>query len=384
MADYIESYDYTNTIRDMDPAWKLLIASKPSLSAFIKTGAPALALKHEWLEYQISPTRYTITGFDTDGDGTGVNFASTAGIVAGDILYFTDADGVMQTERALVASVDSATDLTLTRDYASSTGETLVIGWYAYNLNPHYENEIASANDGYEPGTNYNYLQLFKKVAMVSNTAQKVKTYNTADLLGMQIDYHMQKIAWELNGAAIMGYRLARSNTTSAKGTLGGIDQFTTSGNGGDKSGAALSPTIINDAFQQIAEDGGLGGNYIILTSPYQARAISGFNTSGTNPSVIYAPDMATYGTRIQNFVADFANGNNSYGGKIVVDMQVPKDMLFILNMDLIEFNYLRTMQDKPVLADYDGVARELLMELTMTVKNGTYAHARLFNLAVS
>ena len=107
------SYEYQNVVRSVVDVFDQLRVSYPTFLSLVPTGADASATKEEWLEDSLSPVSSTIGSFDTDGDGTGVNLVSTAGIRAGAILRFTTVADVTRTEQVKVASVDSATDLTV-------------------------------------------------------------------------------------------------------------------------------------------------------------------------------------------------------------------------------------------------------------------------------
>ena len=125
-----------------------------------------MATKEEWLEDSLTPTSTTIASFDTNGDGTGINVASTAGIRAGAILRFTSSADITKTEQVQVASVDSATALTVVRDYGGTTGVTLVVGDKVFLVSsPLNEKTEAGTSNGQEPDMVYNHTQIFFPMA---------------------------------------------------------------------------------------------------------------------------------------------------------------------------------------------------------------------------
>lgn len=378
------SYEYQNLVRDLSGAFTQLVKSYPTFLSLVQVGPDALNTKHEWLEDELSPVQTTIASFDTDGDGTGVNVASTAGIRAGSILRFTTAADVSRTELCKVASVDSATDLTLVRDYAGTTGVTLVVGDKVHLVSsPVAEKSTASAQAGQEPDVAYNYTEIFEETVDISRTAQAIKIYGLENALNYQVQNGMQKIMWRMNNAAIHGVRLVRSS--GVEGTMGGVLSYLSGGNV-TAVGGALTSSVINDALEDIFQDGGYSNNYVILCSENQARRISAFNTAGSNPMVIdQRTDNMTFGQYISKFIGDLPV-QNGFTANIVVDPNMLRDQVAILDMNRISINPLvdRSLQDEDATSPgFDGYMRRIIGEYTMEVKNGASAHALLTGLTV-
>jgi len=378
------SYEYQNLVRDLSGVFSQMIASYPFFISLVKMGSPAINTKVEWLEDSLSPTQTTIASFDTDGDGTGVNVVSTAGMRAGALLRFTTAADVSRTEICKIDSVDSATDLTLTRDYGASTGVTLVVGDKVHLVSsPLNEKTTASAQAGQEPDVAYNYTEIFERTADISGTSQAIKIYGLEDALDYQVQNKMKEIMWEMNSAAIYGRRVVRA--AAENGSMGGILQFMESGNI-TAVGGAIGESDINDALEDIFEDGGYSNNYVILCSENQARRISAFNTAGSNPMVIdQRSDDMTYGHYISKFVGDLPV-QKGFTANIVVDPNFLKDQVAIIDMNSLELRPIvgRNLQDfDATTPGMDGYARRILGEYTLVVKNGTKAHALLTGLTV-
>lgn len=382
MADLYNSYDYSLLKRDLSDVFMQLAAQSPTLLSLIRVGANATNTKHEWLEDSIAPVSSAIASFDTDGDGTGVNVASTAGLTAGDIIYFTSSTGQLETERATIASVDSATDLTIVRDYGGSTGVTLVVGDIVNKMaSPKNEGTTASPTAGQEPTANYNYTQIFDATAKVSRTNQLISHYGLGDTLNYQVQTKMKQLLYDINKTAIWGRRVARSS--SAAGSMGGFLQYLESGNI-DTTGGALSSTIINNMLEAIYTDGGTGGDLAIVCNSNQSRKLSAFMTAANQP-VIQKPNMdrQSFGFSIDRFVGDLPV-QQGFMANVVVDPTMPKDQVAILNLADIELNFISNFSDvdaTPPGADY--FARRILGEMTLTVKNGKKTHALATGLTV-
>jgi hypothetical protein len=127
-------------------------------------------------------------------------------------------------------------------------------------------------------------------------------------------------------------------------------------GNSVDASGAAITQTIINNAFE-VANGNGATNVSLILCNPVQARKISAFNTSGNNP-VMQRTDTTT-GSYVTTFVSDQGNV-----ATIVADRNFAKDKIALLDPSKVALVPLqnRQFQDKDATtpgADY--VARRII-----------------------
>lgn len=375
------SYDFTLGVRNVQPAFDLLVAKYPTLLGKIRRGAPARATKEEWLEDSLTPQSTAIASFDTDGDGTGVNVTSTSGMVAGQLLRFTSSAGADRGEIVKIASVDSATDLTVVRDYGSSVGVTLVVGDLVYSVSkPQAEGSTGSPQDNTEPATNYNYTQIFERTAKLTRTALQIQQYGNANSMAYQIEKQMIEIMMEINNQIIYGERVLRSG--SQNGSFGGMIAFTRSGNI-DTTGSAISKTIINNMIELCWADGAMASNFLLVAAPNQARKISAFNTAGSNPLVMTTPDSRVTGGYIAQFVGDLPV-KSGFTAEVLVEPTFPKDKVLLLDLNSVELAYLQDFSTKdatPQGADY--VAQRVLGELTLRVKNGTKAHALATGLTI-
>ncbi len=377
----MHSYDFSLGIRSVQTEFDLLRAKYPTLLGRIRTGAPALATKEEWLEDFLAPASTTITSFDTNGTGTGINVASTTGMVVGQLLHFESSAGADRGEIVQIASVDSATDLTVTRQYGGSSGVTLVVSDIVYSVSkPQNEGSSASPQDVVQPTTNYNYTQIFEGTAKVSETALAVKQYGAANAMAFQVQRVMMEKMAEINKALIFGERVQR--TSSVRGTMGGVIAFTRSGNI-DTTGGALSKTILNNMIELCYADGAIASDFLIVCNTNQARRISAFNTSGTNPVVMTSPDSRVTGGYIAQFVGDLPIASG-FSAQVLVEPNFPKDKVLLLDLNRIELAYLRPFQTKDATeAGADFVAERVLGELTVRIKNGTKSHALATGLTV-
>ncbi len=377
------SYEFQNAVRDVSELFDQLRVSYPTFLSLIPTGADSTARKSEWLEDSLSPVSSTIASFDTDGDGTGINLVSTTGLKVGSVLRVTTTADVTRTEQVQVVTVDSATDLTVTRDYGGTTGETFVVGdKVILTSTPLNEKTDAGDEAGQEPDTAYNWTQIIDAIASVSRTAEAIDIYGLANVIDYEVKNKLIQLQRELNNMAIYGRRVDR--TSSVPGTMGGILQYLEGGNI-ETTGGAISETIINNMLEAIFNDGSFSNNYVILCAENQARKISALNTAGSNPVVQKVQTDRSLGGYISSFIGDLPV-QNGFQANIVVDPNFLKDQIALIDMNRIEMSWLKKsrLTDKDAtLPGGDYFKRRIIGEVTMRFKNGTKSHALATGLTV-
>jgi|GEM_PF-3410344 len=385
MADLTNSYDFTNSIRDVSQLFNILVQSKQVFFKYLPMGAAPLDNKHEWINQRISPLSSAITTIATP-TATTIVVADGGAFKAGDICECRSSDGEWKEELVLVTAVSTNT-LTVTRTYGSTTSTNFVVGDILYPIDSRKENSTASATDNYEGTADYNYTQIFRDDFTISRTASQSRYYDMANETVRLAQTHMQKLMWQINRALLSGERVARSGATSGiTGSLRGILRYigASGGNIKDASSSAITLDMFNDVWEAIYSDGGQGGNFMVLCAENQARKISGFNTSGTNPIVMTTPDDMSAGTTINMIRAAFLPDDGSYQGKIVIDPMMPKDRIAIINLNDVELNVMQPMGlVDATTPGQDGITQRLLTELTLTVKNPLYSHGLIKGLTV-
>ena len=379
MPNVQNSYEFQNLIRDLSPQFQQLITSQPILFGMIPVGAPVKNTKTEWLNDVLSPKSVKITSFGTDGTGTIMNCASTTGLEVGMLLRFESSAGVTRKGQALIATIESDTQFTITRNYGA-TLDTLVVNDIARVIGkPMAEGTDAIAGVNRDPSTDYNYTQIFERTARVSRTAQQMQEYGIENMINYQVGNKLTELMYDMNSSLIHNYRAQR--TASVKGTFGGVLRFVEGGNV-ESTGGAISSTIVNNAFEKIFNAGGVSSNYALLMNTNQSRKVSAFNTAGTNP-LVTIPQSGSTGNAIYTFVSDLAV-SNGFSAKVVVDPTMPKDQILILDMNAIEIAYLQTMKDMDAtLPGGDYFQRRILCEMTLRMKNATQKNALITGLNV-
>lgn len=388
------TYDFSNLVRDVSPEFDTIIANSPS---FLKlfggfgaslnpiTGTPIVTnTKYEWVNDPMTQFSSAIAFFDTDGDGTGISLDSTSGIEAGSILRFEKATGASISELVQVVSVDSTTDLTVTRDYGGTTGVTLVVGDVAI-LNSSPRNEDSNVGDAikHEGVIDFNYTEIFDEVANLSATAMATNSYDNATAMATQVRAAMIRLARKLENSLIHGVKVQRTSVVA--GTLGGLlQQISAAGGNIDATGGNLSEALINNVIESISTKGGMLMDPILLCSPNQARRISALNTAGTNPTVFKDNTDRTLGNYTTAFIGDLPINDTGTLAKVFVAQNMIKDQVAVVDMAKTNIRVMRGMQAVDATTPgTDGQKQRLITELTLEVQNATSAHGIITGLNV-
>jgi len=388
MAGKQESYDYVNSVRDLSGAFEIVMKNIPIMASLVGTpfigldGQPivAKATKHEWLEDLAAPQAFTVNATRNVAGGTLV-LTSTSGVKAGMVFGFRSALGASKTVQLRVTSVTDGTDLAVTV-YAGSTDVQLVATDVAFLIgSPKNESSDPSADSGYEPTAKFNYTQIFDRTAKVSKTSEAVKIYGIESALNYQVKRQLMDLAYEMNNAIIYGRKVLRdgSNPGSMDGILAILEAA--SGNQVDASAADITPSLLNDAFEQGFANGATSMRTLICAEN-QARKISGFNVAGNNP--IVTRDERVAGSYVTSFVSDLPIGGQGQISQIVVDPNFPKDKIVLVDTNDIGVVPLRSFTDENAAAPgADYYSRRVLGEYTLELRNAATKHMVIKNLGL-
>lgn len=385
MAGIIESYDLTNTQRGVFMGFEDLRSNLPTIMSIIPIGYRPTAVKHEWNERTLSEATTTISSAPSPAtSGTSMTVASIANIAQYDLLWFTSSTGQERSEVVQVTDA-STTTLTISRSYGSSTASSLANNDIVHVLKPTKEGwkvTDLTAETGSTSTLNYNYPFTHVKSVEVSGLAELVATYGNQEKMADTVTQVLLKYNREMAANFLNGYRVAPANTTTAKGSCGGVKQFL---NGGIDvtTGGVVTLDHINDAMQTLYENGADPGNkYTLWMSPSQARRLSALNTAGTNPLVFINQTSAQAGYAPTTQVWGDIPGIST---KVFVDPLVAKDTIYIIDPSRCSVNYYIPFTIKDgTLADASGVNTQVMSSTyTFTIANGTTAHAKVSGLTI-
>jgi len=373
----LTSYSFQDLTRDLSEVFATLVAGSPTFLSKIPVVGRARHYKHEWVEDVVQPTQDSLAADITDSD-TSITVADGTKFKTGMILGFVGYD-----EQMKVLSV-SGDVLTVQRGYGDTTPEAMTSGTVVKILYiPAAEGTEPGDDSWTEPGTEYNFTQIFTRTIRVSNTVRNSRHLVFEDIIDRAVRDGLIQLQMEMNHAAIFGRRYADPADPAVPRTMGGVLYFVdrSGGNVHDAGGAELSPTMMNDLLEEIAKDGGQPN--LILVGTKQARKISSFNlTSGSAPIVRTRLTDTRTGSAVYEFVGDLPLGMIE---TIVVDVNFPDDRVMFLDTRRLalvpmENRALSDFDATPAGADF--VARRILGEYTLEVRNSLQAHGLIKNLA--
>ena len=372
MADKENSYSYANQVRDVSEVFDTIVKNRPVLSTLIRVSGQATATKHEWLEDVVTPKSWVTNAAYTAGAGS-VSVTSATGLLVGTIVTFEKATGASSTVTAKVTGVvDTTVSFSLYGD--NTTDENLATGAIMKLVAvPKNEGTDPTANDGREPGTQYNFTQIFDRTAKVSKTSQAVKMYGVDSAIDFQVETQLLDIAYEVVSTAIFGQRVARGSGEA--GTMGGILYFLekATGNKVNASGAALSSTILNEGLAKSNENGAISID-VGIGHPNQTRKISALNAN----QITISQEERSRGVFVTSYVGDLGDVIT-----LVADRNFPKDKFALVDSSKVALVPLRSFEDMDATANgADYFARRILGEYTLEVRNAP-VHTLITNLAL-
>lgn len=370
------TYGFQDQVRDLANLLSATVKEQPTLLSLIEVVTDpsqyATNHKHEWMEDKLTPQADNVSG--------AILVAATA-LVVDNVGRFAVHDIWVNTstdERFRVTAVNTGTStLTITRavggvDTAMAVGDELKLV-----ARPQAEGSEAGDDDGQQPSTEYNFTQIFDRTAKVSRSSEGTKKYGIESQINYQVNVHMDQIARELNMSAIYGARVQR--TASVRGSMGGILSYLdqAGGNKVDAAGAAVTTTLLNNTLEMAFQNG--AGRLAAVCHQTQARKITALDS---NYQIVR--EDRTAGKVIYEYQGDIPGGAQTPAA-IVVDPNYSKKRI-----DFVDMSRLRVVPfANGPLVDFDAtqkgadnIARRILGEITMEMKNALEAHASLQNLA--
>ena len=367
----IYAYSFVNKKRDLSDILSTVIKDEPRFISNFKTVAEGAAQKHEWLEDQIAGRSINI--LEAADNVITAAAADIAKLKVGTLL-------VKQNDSALYRVIE-ITDSTFTLELAGAngSGETMPESGAVMNIVSSPMAEGSVNGDGEETahfsGSNYNYMQIFRKDIVLTGTAMAINIYGSVDnQINRQTAFALGELARDLNRVALFGVR--REPTATVRGEAGGLYNFAT-GNGCmsiDADNLALDSFMINDAAQNILSEG--GEPMQILCSPGQARVLS--NEYKRSLQVLRSDD------RRGAYVATVVNEISGRGMTIMADPDVPDCDVWVLDTAGLGLASLKGRSITDVDATpqgFDGIKRMAIGELTFEFKNAPQRFCRIRNV---
>lgn len=377
MATKESSYEYANIKRDLSDVFATIVKNKPVLSTLIPMDwQVATATKHEWLEDVVSPKSWVLDEAYTAGAGV-ITLTSVTGLVVGSIITFEKTTGASSTLTAKVTAINTTTKVATISVYGDdSVDENLADASTVKLVSvPKGEGTEASANDGREPTTEYNYTQIFDRTAKVSKTSQEIAKYGITSAIDYQVETQLLDLAYEMVSTIIFGKRVARG--TSEAGSMWGILYFLNkaTGNKIDASAGAISSTILNNGLAKANENGALNID-MVVGHPDQIRKVGAFN----NNQIQLSQTERSRGTYVTEYVGDLWNVT-----MLVADRNFPKDKIALVDSTKLRVLPLQNRafsQEDATPNGADFYAQRILWEYTLELRNAQ-THILIYNLAI-
>jgi len=330
--------------RDVDQnLWDMMCAENLIFNMVSKgtTSQP----KFEW-EYSQTNNKYiTLTSIGTSGiedssgsttKAAGADATEHALLQAGMILKNASratpigtTTGIMD-ELMIVTAVGNAyTDgFDVTRDYAaiaSGTGSTAHTAGDKLEIlyTPLSEGSLASAspNKYKKVGEASNNVVTFDMKLECSGDQFARGMLIAKDNLQTQYENRMLELRNQIASMILYGVDATGSDSVLRNGS--GLAHFMSGGNV-DYTSTVLTPTVLNDIFAAIMDDGGSpSDSYAIVGSPYSAQVISAFGED----KVRLTQENLRYGRQVKEFVSDLG-----FVAPIVAEPMCSKSNLFVIN----------------------------------------------------
>lgn len=320
--------------------------------------------KVEWLEDQLLANASTIT--------TAISAASETAVAVADGSIFREGDVINVPavgENMLVTKVSGNT-LTVTRGYGTQTAAAAIAAQsQILNLGSAMpENSKDRGAKSTQEAAKFNYTQIFRTPAALSNTEQASKLYGGKDR-AYQRRKTMQEHKRDIALALYFGQRKEDTTGGQVRRTMGGLTSYLADGNviAFDKANA---PLTYQDFDERVAYNAFLHGsqNKLLIAGPKLYRAINGW---AVNNLVTEVGADQTYGLNVRKLITSYGEMAVVYDKLLAGDTYSGYGM--VLDMDYARYCYLDGRDTKLNVDiqnnDVDGVIDEYLTECSLELK---------------
>jgi hypothetical protein len=331
------------------------------LISMLGFGEAIAQTNHQWFEDEIFGDESKVVGAVT-------NVATSVVVADGSI--FRVGHVIKVGDELLYVSAVASNTLTVTRGYAGTTAAAIADQAKVEVMFVEGQEGNTARAGRVKPRTQVqNYTQIFDDTVELSGTATSIAQYGIDNLYEYEKQKKLLELSLQLEKALINGVGLNNGNIRQMKGIRSFIQTNVTN------AGAALTATHINDAIQSVYDKGGFqsGGDYKILVSPKQKRAISAFD----NNKLYITQAENSRGVAVDSFVSDFGVF------EIAVNNNLASDELILLDASRAKIRPLvnREFFHKFLGEVGDSTRGMLVGEYTLEFQQEK-AHARIKGLA--
>lgn len=280
-------------ISDMVPV--LVDPQDVPLTRTLNSKAPTVnAVKHEWLEETLVPSRDTLGA--AIGDSTGTTFTATQP-------SFYKKGYVIQvdSEQMRISATPAANPVTFSRGYAGTTAGTHLnaadVLFVGYAVTDGADPEPFATTDR---TTKFNLHSVTQEIIEVTDLDEWAQIYGVGDKFAHEVEKWLTTLSIRKEQQYIYGQR--NEDTTNKTRSMGGLDFFITT-NVTDAAAAPISETLINDELNDVYTAG--GDISLLMVSPKQKRKITGLITASQRYFVRPGTSEAV-GVSADEYLSDF------------------------------------------------------------------------------
>jgi hypothetical protein len=365
----------TNKRLDISPVLSAILLNDTATLGLIGQGPAVSRSEFQFGEDTLNPPSVTDNGTGIAGAGTlAMSVLDTSKIRAGALLM-DEANAV--TEIIRVDSVDSATDLTISRGYGGTTAVAHAANAkYAIIGQPVLEGDEEVSDISRDRTKQDNYTQIFKSTVKITGT-QEAEANNgihpgVDSELRLQIARRAMELSVELNRAVLNSYASAvtPAGSSTVQRTMKGIRQWLTEGGADSNHNStveALDEDVVNALFKACWDKGGMPSH--LLGNAEQINKFASFNSNKFR----IAPSDRVLGVFIEKYLTEF-------GAEIslVLDRWARKDEVYLIDPSKFSVVPLqgRQMFTEPLARIGDTLRWQMVMELSTKCENKNEAHA--------
>lgn len=360
--------DISDTLYSISPSDTPLLnlIGKDSLTT------PAVATKHEWLEFSLRSLDGAIAASGTTL--ANVTDPVAFNVVAGQGVQIR-ANDILKIESELLRVTSVSTDaITVARGFGGSTAASHAdsTAWAIVGSVDVQDAAVPTPRTQIT-ANKFNYTQIFNDSVAVTSTAQAVKKYTRQDLLAA-LSGDAIKMMWvTMERTLIHSKKVAPSSGVSSAmdGLLAVI-----STNAYAKAGAALTEAHLKTALRDVWTAGGNPDSLVVVLNAFQKEQVNTFLDSQR----MTTRTDTTGGSVIENYRSEYGTV------RFLLDRNMPTDTVLILDTSRIGFGPLKDHALRAVPIPRTTAAKDTIQlwgQYTAEIRNEN-AHAKITGLSTS
>jgi len=357
---------------DISDVLSAILLVDDQLLSKVPSGAAVPDVTHRWVEDQLQANSVTAAeGSEiTAGDLTlSVTTGQGARVRIGALLR----DKASGKEEILQVTAISTDDLTVTRGYGTTTGEThAATAEFEIVAQPKQEGADTQNSKNSNTKTERNNLaMIFERGIFVTGTYEARKYVVPKDHLKYEINKMLLELRREMSTAVYNSIKSAAGSDSILR-TFEGIREalrFTASTNLVTTS-ESLTPGVLEDLLQQCWDDG--GSPNLIATRANLFRRIGEFYSD----RIRYAPSDRVRGQFVNKFQSSLG-----YELDLLANHWVNEGDLVALDMTRVKLQPFRPMKVEAMARTGDAMKWQMLGEYVLEVRNRLESHALHTNL---